>query len=108
MLSLTYSILAVEQWCSIGWLTTAFRTHQITGRSLMLKYRRTFVYTEYAGYLRRDADIAGFLFWLDKVNQFPVRDPGIQHTMACAFITSAEYQQRFSSVVTRSNQECGQ
>jgi len=72
------------------------------------EYRRTFVYTEYAGYLRRDADIAGFLFWLDKVNQFPVRDPGIQHTMACAFITSPEYQQRFSPIVTRSNQECGQ
>jgi hypothetical protein len=72
------------------------------------EYRRTFVYTEYAGYLRRDADVNGFLFWLNQVNQFPVRDTGIQHTMACAFITSAEYQQRFSSVVTRSNSECGQ
>jgi hypothetical protein len=72
------------------------------------EYRRTFVYTEYAGYLRRDADIGGFLFWLHQVNQFPVRDPSIQHTMACAFITSAEYQQRFSLVATRTNQECGQ
>jgi hypothetical protein len=71
------------------------------------EYRRTFVYTEYAGYLRRNSDIGGFLFWLNQVNQFPVRDPGIQHTMACAFITSAEYQQRFSSVVTKSNSECG-
>jgi hypothetical protein len=72
------------------------------------EYRRTFVYTEYAGYLRRNSDIGGFLFWLNQVNQFPLRDTGIQHTMACAFITSAEYQQRFSSVVTRSNSECGQ
>jgi hypothetical protein len=72
------------------------------------EYRRTFVYTEYAGYLRRDSDIAGFLFWLNQVNQFPVRDVSIQHTMACAFITSTEYQQRFSSVVTRSNQDCAQ
>jgi hypothetical protein len=72
------------------------------------EYRRTFVYTEYAGYLRRDADIGGFLFWLDQVNRLPVRDVGIQHTMACAFITSTEYQQRFSSVVTRSNQDCAQ
>ena len=72
------------------------------------EYRRTFVYTEYAGYLRRDSDVGGFLFWLNQVNQFPVRDTGIQHIMACAFITSAEYQQRFSSVVTRSNAECGQ
>jgi hypothetical protein len=72
------------------------------------EYRRTFVFTEYAGYLRRDADIGGFLFWLNEVNKFPVRDVGIQHTMACAFISSAEYQKRFSSVVNHSNQECGQ
>jgi hypothetical protein len=26
--------------------------------------------------------------------------------MVCAFITSAEYQQRFSLVVTRTNQVC--
>jgi hypothetical protein len=72
------------------------------------EYRRSFVYTEYAGYLRRDSDILGFLFWLDKVDDFPVRDATIQQTMACAFITSAEYQQRFSPVVTRTNQECAQ
>jgi hypothetical protein len=26
--------------------------------------------------------------------------------MVCAFITSAEYQQRFSAAVTRANSEC--
>jgi hypothetical protein len=70
------------------------------------EYNRSFVYTQYAGYLRRDADIGGLLFWLGQVNQFPVRDAGIQSTMVCAFITSAEYQQRFSPAVTHSNSEC--
>ncbi len=70
------------------------------------EYNRAFVFTEYAGYLRRDSDIGGFLFWLGKVNEFPVRDPFIQQTMVCAFITSVEYQHRFSPVVTRSNADC--
>jgi Metallo-peptidase family M12/Calx-beta domain/Reprolysin family propeptide len=72
------------------------------------EYTRSFVYTQYAGYLRRDSDVGGFLFWLGQVNQFPVRDATIQSSMVCAFITSAEYQQRFSPAVTHSNSECGQ
>jgi hypothetical protein len=63
---------------------------------------------EYFGYLRRDADQKGFDFWLGKVNAFPLHDVGIQHAMACSFITSAEYQLRFGSVVTHTNQECAQ
>ena len=72
------------------------------------EYNRSFVYTQYCGYLRRDADTGGFLFWLGQVNQFPVRDAVTQHAMVCAFITSPEYQQRFSAIVTRSNSDCGQ
>ncbi len=71
------------------------------------EYNRAFVFTEYAGYLRRDSDIGGFLFWMGKVNAFPVRDPSIQQTMVCAFITSVEYQHRFSPIVTRTNADCG-
>jgi hypothetical protein len=56
--------------------------------------------------LRRDADIGGFLFWLGQVNDAPLRDVSRQHAMVCAFITAAEYQQRFSAVVTHSNGEC--
>jgi hypothetical protein len=56
--------------------------------------------------LRRDVDIGGFLFWLGQVNSAPLRDTSKQHSMVCAFITAAEYQQRFSAVVTRSNSEC--
>ena len=70
------------------------------------EYNRAFVATEYFGYLRRDADIGGFLFWLGQVNSAPLRDTTKQHAMVCAFITAAEYQQRFSSVVTHANSEC--
>ena len=83
------------------------QTNPIINRPFIdAEYNRSFVYTQYCGYLRRDADAGGFLFWLGQVNLFPVRDAGIQHSMVCAFITSGEYQQRFSSVVTHSNSEC--
>jgi hypothetical protein len=85
------------------------QTNPINNRVFIdAEYNRSFVYTQYAGYLRRDSDVGGFLFWLGQVNQFPVRDATIQASMVCAFITSAEYQQRFSPAVTRSNSECGQ
>ena len=72
------------------------------------EYNRSFVFTQYAGYLRRNADIGGFLFWLGQVNGAPLRDVAKQHAMVCSFITSAEYQRRFSSVVTHTNSECPQ
>ena len=72
------------------------------------EYNRAFVATQYFGYLRRDSDIAGFLFWLGQVNSGPLRDATKQNAMVCSFITAQEYQQRFSSVVTHSNAECGQ
>lgn len=72
------------------------------------EYNSSFVLMEYFSYLRRDPEPDGFSFWLDKVNKFPLRDVGVQHAMACSFITSAEYQLRFSSAVTRTNKECPQ
>jgi Calx-beta domain-containing protein len=84
------------------------QTNPINNRLFIdAEYNRSFVYTQYAGYLRRDSDIGGFLFWLGKVNEFPVRSIIMQHAMVCAFITSREYQERFSPVVTRFNSECG-
>ncbi|OLE54872.1 MAG: hypothetical protein AUG51_05895 [Acidobacteria bacterium 13_1_20CM_3_53_8] len=65
----------------------------------------SFVLTEYFGYLRRDADAGGYQFWLDVLNN---RVAGNYRSMVCAFLTSAEYQKRFSPVVTRSNSECSQ
>ena len=69
------------------------------------EYNAAFVLTEYFGYLRRDPEPEGYDFWLDVLNN---RDPGNFRGMVCSFITSREYQQRFSSTVSHSNRECGQ
>jgi hypothetical protein len=72
------------------------------------EYNASFVLMEYFGYLRRDPDQGGYDFWLGQVNRFPIRDIAVQHAMVCSFITSAEYQQRFSALVPHTNAECGQ
>ncbi len=69
------------------------------------EYNPSFVLMQYFGYLHRDPDSGGYQFWLDVLNN---RVPGNYRAMVCAFITSSEYQRRFSSVVTHSNSECGQ
>lgn len=71
------------------------------------EYNRAFVATQYFGYLRRDSDIGGFLFWLGQVNSAPLRSISKQHALVCSFITSAEYQDRFGSLHQHSNAECG-
>jgi hypothetical protein len=68
------------------------------------EYNSAFVLMQYFGYLRRDPDQDGYDFWLNVLNN---REPGNYHGMVCSFITSREYQERFSSLVTRSNQDCG-
>jgi hypothetical protein len=68
------------------------------------EFNPSFVLMQYFGYLRRDPDPGGFAFWLDVVNN---RSPNNYTGMICAFITSREYQERFSSIVTRTNQDCG-
>jgi Calx-beta domain/Bacterial Ig-like domain (group 3) len=83
------------------------QTNPINNRTFIdTEYNRAFVYTQYGGYLRRDSDIPGFMFWLDHVNSAPLRDIGKQHALVCSFITSAEYQRRFSTNVTHDNTEC--
>jgi Calx-beta domain len=83
------------------------QTNPINNRPLIdAEYVRSFVATQYFGYLRRDADIGGFLFWLGQVNSAPVRDLSKQRAMVCSFITAAEYQQRFSALATHTNDEC--
>lgn len=67
------------------------------------EFNTAFVLMQYFGYLGRDPDPGGFAFWLDVVNN---RQPNNYTGMVCAFITSAEYQMRFSSVVTQSNAQC--
>jgi hypothetical protein len=85
------------------------QTNPINNRPFVdAEYNRSFVVSQYFGYLRRDADIGGFLFWLGQVNSAPLRNVPKQHAMVCSFITSDEYQLRFSSVHPRSNGECPQ
>jgi hypothetical protein len=68
-------------------------------------YNAAFVLTEYFGYLRRDPDQGGYDFWLNVLNS---SDRDNYHAMVCSFVTSAEYQQRFSLVVSYNNAGCGQ
>jgi hypothetical protein len=67
-------------------------------------YNPSFVLMQYFGYLHRDPDQAGYDFWLNVLDN---REPDNYRAMVCAFITSAEYQQRFGTVISHSNSECG-
>jgi len=72
-------------------------------------YNQAFVLTEYFGYLRRGPDTGGYDFWLNVLNETGRNgDPGNYNRMVCSFITSTEYQRRFSAVVSHGNGECGQ
>ena len=68
------------------------------------EYNKAFVLMEYFGYLRRPEDAGGYAFWLDVLN----RNSGNYRGMVCSFLTSIEYQNRFSTAVPHSNAECGQ
>ena len=68
-----------------------------------------FVLMQYFGYLRRGADTGGYNFWLNDSNAGLNHKPPVDHsyqTMVCAFVTSPEYQFRFSSTVTKNDQGC--
>ena len=66
------------------------------------EFNPAFVLMQYLGYLHRDPDAAGYAFWLDVLN----RDPSNVNGMVCSFISSIEYQLRFSTVITASNAQC--
>ncbi|MEA2173991.1 MAG: hypothetical protein QOD00_1583, partial [Blastocatellia bacterium] len=68
-------------------------------------YNSSFVLMEYFGYLKRNPEPDGFTFWLNVLNN---KEPGNYRGMVCSFITSAEYQSRFSGFISHSNRECGQ
>jgi hypothetical protein len=59
------------------------------------EFNRIFVLMEYFGYLKRDADAAGFNFWLDKLNAFGGNF--VNAEMVKAFLSSIEYRERFSN-----------
>jgi len=70
------------------------------------EYNRQFALTLYFGYLRRNPDIGGFLFWQSQINSAPIRDVPKQNALVCSFVTAAEYQFRFGPIAPRSNDEC--
>jgi hypothetical protein len=72
------------------------------------EYNRQFALTLYFGYLRRNPDMFGFIFWQSQINLAPVRDVAKQNALVCSFITAGEYQFRFGSSAPRSNTECPQ
>jgi hypothetical protein len=73
------------------------------------QYNPAFVLTEYFAYLRRGAEEGGYNFWLNVLNDSGSNGNSANYRgMVCSFVTSAEYQRRFSSVVSHSNSECGQ
>ena len=65
------------------------------------EFNRAFVYMQYIGYLRRNANdppdnnFDGYNFWLGKLNQF--NGNFIQAEMVKAFIISSEYRGRFGN-----------
>jgi uncharacterized repeat protein (TIGR01451 family) len=91
-------------------------TSQTESRALVLRevtegaavrdanYNAAFVLVGYFGYLHRNPDQRGYDFWLSVLN---AGDPGNYRGMVCSFITSTEYQRRFSAIVSHSNAECG-
>lgn len=71
-------------------------------------YNAAFVLTEYFSYLRRAPEPGGYNFWLQVLNDAASGDRRAYQRMVCSFITSREYQQRFSAVISHGNGECGQ
>ena len=67
------------------------------------QYNAGFVLAEYFSYLGRNPEQSGYEFWLNVLN---TTDRSNYRGMVCSFVTSAEYQRRFSTVVPRSNGEC--
>lgn len=96
--------------------TALLATMQTSGRGSVVRqiaenkafqsaeYNKAFVTMQYFGYLRRDPEDGGYNFWLDVLNNKVANN---YRGMVCAFITSAEYQDRFSPVITRNDSICG-
>jgi hypothetical protein len=66
------------------------------------QFNAAFVLSQYFDYLRREPDAGGYQFWLNVLNHNGSNFRG----MVCAFLTSQEYQERFSPVRTRTDSVC--
>jgi len=81
-----------------------------TSSNLMIlkqrEYNSAFVLMQYFGYCGGIRTQGGYDFWLNILNNVLPNDPSGYRSMVCAFITSAEYQDRFGSTHTHSNADC--
>src|SRR5207253_9647118 len=102
---------ATDRTAAIGEFGSATNTSDAAARARALRdvaensilnsqeFNRAFVLMQFFGYLRRnpndpqDTDYTGYEFWLTKLNQF--NGNFVNAEMVKAFITSAEYRQRF-------------
>ncbi|HEX8355017.1 MAG TPA: choice-of-anchor B family protein [Pyrinomonadaceae bacterium] len=75
--------------------STALRVVADSNSVRAAEFNAAFVLMEYFGYLRRDPDAEGYNFWLTKLNQF--NGNFVAAEMVKAFISSAEYRQRFGN-----------
>ena len=69
-------------------------------------YNHALVLFQYFTYLRRSPDEAGYNAWVNTLKNKPLRDADAARSLVCNFIQSAEYQNRFGMVATRSSREC--
>jgi hypothetical protein len=100
------SLLALFDGTNAG--RAAILDHAISQQRMAdAQYNQAFVMVQYFSYLRRDPDDSGLNFWVGVLKNKPLRDSDSARSMVCAFLTSAEYQNRFGMVTTHSSSECG-
>jgi Matrixin len=69
-------------------------------------YNHALVLFQYFAYLRRSPDDAEYNAWINTVNGKPLRDASTARSLVCNFLQSAEYQNRFGMVATRTPRDC--
>jgi hypothetical protein len=69
-------------------------------------YNHALVLFQYFTYLRRNPDEAGYNAWVNTLKTKPLRDPDAARSLVCNFLTSAEYQSRFTMNPTHNSREC--
>ena len=69
-------------------------------------YNHALVLFQYFTHLRRSPDEAEYNGWVNTVKSKPLRDAGAARSLVCNFLQSAEYQNRFGMVATRTPRDC--
>jgi hypothetical protein len=94
------SFTAAERDALVTGLGTGFMTRGEALRSIAenpgfvnARFNQAFVMMEYFGYLRRDADLSGYSFWLNRLESFNGSHGNAE--MVGAFLVAGEYRERF-------------